>query len=71
MDNGEVLGMEALGYLNAHTDRQFPENIISIEEAREKLSNRVTIESERMAVIPLDNKTEKYCYELCSHHIYV
>ena len=63
LDNGEVLGMEALGYLNAHTDRKLSENIISIEEAREKLSSRVTIESERMAVIPLDNKTEKYCYE--------
>lgn len=63
LDNGEILGMEALGYLNAHTSRVFPENIISIEEARTKLSDRVSIENERMAVIPLDDKTEKYCYE--------
>lgn len=63
LDNGEILGMEALGYLNAHTSRAFPENIISIEEARTKLSDRVSIENERMAVIPLDDKTEKYCYE--------
>ena len=63
LDNGEVLGMEALGYLNAHTTRTFSENTISIEEARTKLSDNVTIENERMAVIPLDDKTEKYCYE--------
>lgn len=63
LDNGEVLGMEALGYLNAHTARNLSENIISIEEARTKLSNRIIVENERMAVIPLDDKTEKYCYE--------
>ena len=55
--------MEALGYLNAHTNRNFTENIISIEEARTKLSDNVEIANERMAVIPLDDKTEKYCYE--------
>ena len=63
MDNGQILGMEALGYLNAHTKRDFGANIISIEEARTKLSSNVMIENERMAVIPLDDKTEKYCYE--------
>ena len=63
MDNGEILGMEALGYLNAHTVRDLSKNVITIEEARAKLSNKVEIENERMAVIPLDNKTEKYCYE--------
>ena len=55
--------MEALGYLNAHTKRTLSENIISSEQAKEKLSDNITIENERMAVIPLDDKTEKYCYE--------
>ena len=63
MDNGEILGMEALGYLNSRTNREFPKNIISLEEAKAKLSSNITIENERMAVIPLDDKTEKYCYE--------
>ena len=63
MDNGEILGMEALGYLNAHTNREFTKNIINSEEAKAKLSDNITIENERMAVIPLDDKTEKYCYE--------
>lgn len=63
MDNGDILGMEALGYLNSHTNRNFLQNTISIEEAKSKLSNKINIENERMAVIPLDDKTEKYCYE--------
>lgn len=63
LDNGEILGVEALGYLNAHTNRNLTKNIISIEEARKKISNNVTIENEKMAVIPLDDKSEKYCYE--------
>lgn len=63
LDNGEILGMEALGYLNSHTNRNLPQNIISIDEAREKLSDNITVENERMAVIPLVDKTEKYCYE--------
>ena len=63
LDNGEILGMEALGYLNSHTTRNLSTNIISPEEAKEKLSNKIEIENERLAVIPLDDKTEKYCYE--------
>ena len=63
LDNGDILGMEALGYLNSHTTRNLSQNIISSSEAKEKLSNNITIENERMAVIPLDDKTEKYCYE--------
>lgn len=62
MDDGEILGMEALGYLNSHTNREFNTKI-TIEEARTKLSDNVVIENERMAVIPLDSKQEKYCYE--------
>ena len=63
LDDGEVLGIEALGYLNAHTQRDFTQNIITVDEAKEKLSDNITIENQRMAVIPLDDKTEKYCYE--------
>ena len=55
--------MEALGYLNAHTTRDFSKNIITEEEAKSKLSDNITINNTKMAVIPLDDKTEKYCYE--------
>ena len=45
------------------TDRKLSENIISVEDAKTKLSDNITVENQRMAVIPLDDKTERYCYE--------
>ncbi len=63
LDNGEIIGIEATGYLNSHTNRTYPENIISIEEAKEKLNPKLNIESERLSVIPTKWKTEIYAYE--------
>ena len=63
LDNAEILGIEAAGYLNSHTDRHLATNIISVEEARNELYSNINIEHERKAVIPLDNNQEVYCYE--------
>ena len=63
LDNGEIIGIEATGYLNSHTNRTYPENIINIEEAKEKLNPKLNIESERLSVIPTKWKTEIYAYE--------
>ena len=63
LDNGEVLGFEAKGYLNSHTQRNLPVEKITIEEARASLNPNLQILSEKKAVIPKDDKTEKYCYE--------
>lgn len=63
LDNGEVLGFEAKGYLNSHTQRKLPEEKITIDEARATLNPNLKILSEKKAVIPKDDKTEKYCYE--------
>ena len=63
LDDGEILGMEALGYLNSHTDRSLSQNIISSDEAKQKLNDKIEIEKERLVVIPLEDKTERYCYE--------
>lgn len=63
LDNGEILGIETTGYLNAHTDRTFNEAKISIEEAKEKINDRLEIMSEDIAVIPTEWKTELVCYE--------
>ena len=63
LDNGEILGVEALGYLNAHTNRSISSPVITSEEAKQSLNSKLQIENERLAVIPLDDKTEKFCYE--------
>ncbi len=67
MDNGEIHGFDARGYLTNHTDRTLSEPKISLEEARKSVSTRLTIQKEKMAIIPSTSLTEKLCYEfLCS-----
>ena len=64
LDNGEILGMEATGYLNNHTERNLQQINLSIEEAKENINSNLEILSEGMAVIPLeDENIEVLCYE--------
>ena len=63
LDNGDILGMEAEGYLNSHTEREYVEPKITIEQAREKINEKLEILSESMAIIPTEWKTEINCYE--------
>lgn len=63
LDNGEILGLEAQGYLNSHTSREFNEVEISIDEARENLNENLEILDEGMAIIPTEWKSEILCYE--------
>lgn len=63
LDDGTVLGLETTGYLNNHVERELTENIISVEEAKENLNEKLSIESEGLAVIPTEWQTEIYCYE--------
>ncbi len=64
LDNGEILALEAQGYLMAHeTGRALNEVSIPIETARNLVNKNIKIEKEAMAVIPLDGGTEVLCYE--------
>ena len=64
LDDGELLGFEAQGYLMSHTtDRQLNPIDITIEQAKESVSPAVEITSMNMAVIPKEGGTEVLCYE--------
>ena len=64
LDNGEILGYEATGYLNNHIEeREIAKDIISKEEAKKTLNKSLNIQSESLAVIPTEYKTEILCYE--------
>lgn len=63
LDNGEVLGIETTGYLNNHTTRDISNVKISKEEAKKTINKNLIIESESMAIIPTEWKTEILCYE--------
>lgn len=67
LDTGEVVSFNATGYLMNHIQRELPQDRISLEEARESVSPRLTIEKEGMAMIPTAGLHEVLCYEFqCS-----
>jgi len=64
LDNGDIVGFEAEGYIMCHTQRPIPTEIISEEEARKKAGTHLSIDAVSMAYIPLESTREVYCYEL-------
>lgn len=67
LDSGMLQSYDASGYIAAHTERQWPENRISEEEAAEKLPKTLRAEKSALTLIPRDGGEETLCYEfLCS-----
>lgn len=66
MDNGELLMVEARGFLANHYERNFDTPTTTVDEAKKLLSNNLTVISSKEVVIPTGGKNEKLCYEfLC------
>lgn len=63
LDNGDILGIETTGYLNNHEKRDVSNIKISKEKAKERLNKNLEIQSEGLAIIPTNWKTEILCYE--------
>ncbi|MFZ7121928.1 MAG: germination protein YpeB [Eubacteriaceae bacterium] len=63
LDDGEMLGIEAQGFHFSHHERDIPEPVLSLDDARENVSSRLEITKERLAIIPTEFKTEVLCYE--------
>lgn len=62
-DNGEIINFESLGYVMNHAERDIPETSVSKDEAKAKVSDRLTVLSHSMAFIPTTGKNEKFCHE--------
>ena len=63
LDNGEILGIETTGYLNSHEERNLPSVKVSKENAKKSLNKKLDIQSEGLAVIPTEFRTEIFCWE--------
>ena len=63
LDNGEIVGYEALGYVMAHHDRTIEQPKVSEEEARAAVNSELKVDSTRLAIIPRENTQEALCYE--------
>lgn len=60
---GNVVGWEASAYAYNHTDRTIPGASLGATQAREKISNRLDILSQRLVIIPQDYLKEALAYE--------
>ncbi|MEQ6376210.1 germination protein YpeB [Bacillaceae bacterium S4-13-58] len=64
LDDGEVIGISARDFLMNYQKREInTEDIISSEEARDKVNSNVKIQEESLAVINNDLGKEVLCYE--------
>ena len=63
LDNGEILGYDARGYLTNHEKRSYPQDQISPLKAKEKLSPMLTVNKNQLALIPSDGGQEILCHE--------
>lgn len=63
LDTGEIIGIEAKGYLMNHTDREINAPAMSAEEARGHVSARLDVNATGLVIIPKDSMQEVLCYE--------
>ncbi len=64
MDNGEILRFDARAYLTAHTRRSLPEPTLTEEDAAARVPEGLSLEAQRLALIPARGTEEIFCREL-------
>ncbi len=63
MDNGEIVGYEAAGYLMNHTRRGSLQPWVSAGDAQEQVSGELSVLSRQLALIPTEGENEMLCWE--------
>ena len=62
-DTQKVIGIDARNYLFSHVEREIETPTVTVEEAEALLSTSLTVESRKLALIPLTPETECLCWE--------
>ena len=66
LDSGEIVTVEAAGYISNHHTRTINTPKYTADEARETISEMLKYESVKRVIVPSDGGKEKHCYEfLC------
>lgn len=63
LDNGEIVMVEARGYLMNHAERDIPAPKYTVEKAKAALNSSLTVKSSALTLIPSDGLNELPCYE--------
>ena len=64
LDNGEITGMEANGYLYNHKIRNVNEPKLNKDDVKKLINKHLTPEEINLAIIPKESKNEVTCYEV-------
>lgn len=63
LDDGSIIGYSAEEYLQTNKDRTLSKPKVTLQQAKEKISSKVKIMEDRMAIITNDLGEEVLCYE--------
>lgn len=63
MDNGQIVSLEARGYIMNHKPRTVPVEKLTEAQAQAVLSEKLQVQSVRRCLIPSAGNQERYCYE--------
>lgn len=66
-DNGEILGLESMTYLANHKERSIESPKLSLLEARQKISDKIDIVTEKLALVPQPGNKEVLAYEFAGN----
>lgn len=65
LDNGDIIGYEALDYIVAHDEKkQIPTPKISLEEAKAKVNKNFNVQEDHLSLVEIEAGETKLCYEL-------
>lgn len=63
LDTGSILSFECTSYLSNHTQRALDTPAVSVDDARAKVSPKLKVLREQLALIPTDGEYEVLCWE--------
>lgn len=63
-----VIGYEATTYYTNHTERVIDKPVLSETQAKSKVLSNISVESARLAVVPIGQTSEKLCYEFAGEY---
>lgn len=63
LDTGEILGLEAHGYIMNHRHRDLPAPVLTQAQAQEKINSHLAVDGTDLVLIPKDSMREVLCYE--------
>ena len=63
LDTGDIVGLEANGYIMNHCERELSAPALTVDEAKERISTELEVSATKLALVPKDSMREVLCYE--------